>query len=1625
MIRLNVKRRTLLLLTLALPVIGIYLGTVAAADGAAPPTAEFAAAAGRRVYWRGEAIPLSLTLPTPASTRVNLSLQGGIAPAVPVYTGTLTPRDGTAYLHVLLPTDRLGDGNYTAIAKCGEQALTTTFTIREATVSSPGMIIDESHQTLAPNAALARQTGMVSFMNDFVTGPRALTPAAQLNQTFDRFSDQQLLYWTQDATRPFSFNPPHSNAQTDGEYLRRMLLGNAVLMRYPAFAGQLFDYDNQGFLGHYEHLVSYWGWGNDAARAGLRQYMKTKEQALYDNYRKQTGLEPLSSEETLRLAAATRVPEGMNYIDLPTRRWATEIAARSPRMDPAQLEKLKERAYAWYGYLMTLHKQRYLTYTETLRLLDPSLTYSTSNTINHSRPRDGGYHAAAYEPLNFRYVAVWDDQGGAPEHIYETVLAATLLNANRAPNQPLWVDTVFGWQNGSHFRNALLLAGRGAQGTGYAFEMGANLAAVGPAAVRENSPRNQEIALNGKLMERFGGLFAQARQTPRLGLLYSKRQCAITPYAQSYVDGMVKVLYLLSHVGLPPQLITEEMLERDGVPRGIEAIVVPRQSEPLPADAAQALQKFATRGGRVVADTASSVDWPYLERSAALDMPFFDLGHPYNMATAFNRQDATVGDMRRLAKERCPQLRALLQGTIHLLPLDATDPDVAVSTLSGGDAQFVSVVNDSMLDFSRLFTPAQQRSTAYQRLFVGHGIGAIGSWMPMQTELLLSPTSTAQTAVYDLFTTTQVSPVRKGGARTISCDMTGVPGRLYAIYPTAVGAGKLSAVQTITGGDEVGLVYQALDAGGEALPAVVPVEIRWLAPDGTARCTLYRATDELGQLQETVPTGFFDAAGTYSLQVRQLLDGQGMRLPVSVKTGKAPAATLQANAVVRDPQAIRQFLASKPEVVVPVFSPEMHPLAVRAVDGLTAQGVKARLWENPPRVDYHLAYAVSAEQQAINDKADGGDAIGNVRFQNGVDHVNGNFYGSAMTEFRYGKHILLLGTPGTNPVLAGVKDSGLLWTDRTTETPGTALVQHLPWALGLHADTIAVLGNDLAGVEAGLNALLNLPATDAVTDGVRTARTRVMCGRGLPLNPPMPEVAGKLTERGATPLDATPAADRFSLVAVTGVQPLGDKLVVTLGRYGNMVAIVDNDGKKVTTLPAISSAPTVACGTSIIVTATPSYVAAWSADGTPRWRALGTFKAIMPGTDDVLVESDEVVKNDLGTSKAIYRISPQGESTRYDGALPGPSGTEARFATNMVIEKVQGAEVVKRVIVTDRVTGAEINGFALAAEKPYNKPWQVKHELRQDAQGNALLAFTREVGAHAVQVYSRADNSVRTLPLDTQYLTDAALSRNGQAVAFCGMEGTVAVMPVAGQQPVIASVKTGLYPRLFALPDGGFAAGSADGLLTVLDATGKERFTCDLIAATLGKQPEEVYSVMRGTRLLTWSTPPTADGPLPLQNLYWYLRDEDGEARMVNFTPGTVVDFRWADLVQGEVNFPAAKTYTVTISAAAKYFDDEPLAQSSWESIVKLRTQIIQNERPAPAFRLLLDGKPLATIAPQGGALKPFVTPTIKEGWAILKPKDEEYTTFTAQVEIPAGSHLLGLEALHMQDCYVKAFEMK
>jgi hypothetical protein len=393
------------------------------------------------------------------------------------------------------------------------------------------------------------------------------------------------------------------------------------------------------------------------------------------------------------------------------------------------------------------------------------------------------------------------------------------------------------------------------------------------------------------------------------------------------------------------------------------------------------------------------------------------------------------------------------------------------------------------------------------------------------------------------------------------------------------------------------------------------------------------------------------------------------------------------------------------------------------------------------------------------------------------------------------------------------------------------------------------------------------------------------------------------------------------------------------------------------------------------------------------------------------------------SGKTRYRVSPDGTSVVYTDPLPEAAKKAAPvYKAEVVTEKLANNQVtLKGTRVVDTRSGQEVTGFALTTEKPvaWENRWVIQQRFLESADGELLVAYRYDAENRGIQLYRRSAGKVATVTLPAEPLCAVAIAADGKQVALAGEAGAVRIVSPDGA--TLLECRAGAYSRLFPLSTGGFAIGSSDGLLTLISADVKVARVVDLDRETAraNRQPEAIYAGYRGAKWLSWFTPPQATGDLPLTNFHLYLRDQEGALRMVSWPAGKTVDFRWSDAVQGPVAFPKAGSYKVTVKAAAKYFDDLPMNQPTWDPILKVRDQVVKNERPAPTFTLYLNGKPVGTVTPEGGVLKPFVTQRITKGWAKLDPKPEEFTTFTGTLDAPAGSGQLAIAPAGMTDCWM------
>jgi len=490
----------------------------------------------------------------------------------------------------------------------------------------------------------------------------------------------------------------------------------------------------------------------------------------------------------------------------------------------------------------------------------------------------------------------------------------------------------------------------------------------------------------------------------------------------------------------------------------------------------------------------------------------------------------------------------------------------------------------------------------------------------------------------------------------------------------------------------------------------------------------------------------------------------------------------------------------------------------------------------------------------------------------------------------------------------------------------------------------------------------------------------------------------------------TPTSERAAAVSVMAVQAWNDRLVVDLGRWGNNAVVIDPAGQATVLPDFFTFDGGTRLGKTVLFAQSGPLAVAYDGAGKPLWKVLGELKALLPGTDTAVVESE----------KKLFTTDAAGVAAAFTGALPAaPMAPEIK--AEVVLEKGKPAGVK----VIDVSSGAEIQGLELTPYKPrhWEEKWAVAETLVSAPNGKTLLVWRPEHGFNTVQIYRADTKQVAIVTVPSQCLMEARFAQDGQSLAISGVEGEVVVLGLDGKP--LAKLNGGAVPRLFALPGGGFAIGSSDGRLTVLDGSGKVKRSIDLAATARGRNPESQFQAIRDTPLVPLQPVSDATSPEVFSRFFAYIRNAEGELNKITMGEQKDWAFVWYPVVQSSANFPQARTYTITLTGAAKYLDEQPNNQPFWDPILALRAKAVVNDRPAPHFIIYLDGKPVGEIKPEGGVLKPFATTIIKQGFVDWTPKPGEITTFTGTFEAPVGIHQLAVEAVNLEDCVITGKSIK
>ena len=1021
------------------------------APTASPPQPPVVLPMERTNYFIGEEIPIGVKVDGKYAIEV-------IGPAGEVVASL----QGDQPVALRLSTRQLAVGQY-AIRLNGkpEAAFGLASTLRESCAALTDEVVPDARkpEDVAKLVQTLKETGINAIMNDGVA-------ECGLVQVSDALAATGTMLFLNPYTRPMSFVPARVYEPELKTFRHRLALMAQANARFPNFGGFMYDWDPTGFLGR-KMLLFYWGWGQQ--EQALRAYIERSNEAIYADFRKRTGLEPVSPTEYIKYCLSIGHPEFAPAIDLPTHRWITEMAADWKPLPKDEQAKLEQRIDSWANYLMGIYGESYAGHTAVLNEIIPSLRHTASVNIDHAPVRDGQWHPAAYAPLDFRYMTTWNDQIAGPDYTYQWLFTAGILDIGRKPGQPVWLGSSLGVAHalapypGKFMRMAGHNLAYGGTGLGFALEGFSNvLGGMNGETAWANlkgKAGEQDLISGREFLKRFAPLAEECGNTSKVALLYSKCQLARQNLAQGMGTPQYNAFIALARLGYTPRFITEEQIAAKRL-GPFTALVIVNQSVPLPQDTLAKLASFQKKGGKVFIDKASEIK---IEGALPIDvaMPYKKEGRPHNwMSPNITSLPHALVNEQTISKLTGPMLAALGSAPRSALMTEkGAESHVSTFQLNAGrDATYVVAVNDAI----------QSNQCDWVRT----------------TETLV-PNGDVTGVMYDVTAERYLGPVAPA-----KCEFNDLTARVFCILPEAPRARLLATQKAVPGGTlsvEVSFVRQ----GGGDMLAAIPFCLKIAGPDGKTAGQFYRCTPQGRRpvrLEWQIPKAA--QTGNWSVTARSLLDGATATIPITVAAGKpqGPALGIISDTVIArgDPEAT---LDARRLFVLPLFDKKdvLLPVAEALRDEL---GKKVEIRDNPAVTTYTVGYDPGQAELLENAQAEKGDAFGKIK----VTTVNRNDYAGTLGGWIFGKDVILLDLVGVadNPMAEQLDAAGMLWPKASAAFPGPgkAIVQVVRSAFMLGCDAIVIQATDVNGLMAGVKSLRK-PPRDWCSPGVGNARQRL------------------------------------------------------------------------------------------------------------------------------------------------------------------------------------------------------------------------------------------------------------------------------------------------------------------------------------------------------------------------------------------------------------------------------------------------------------------------------------------------------------------------------------------------------
>lgn len=403
----------------------------------------------------------------------------------------------------------------------------------------------------------------------------------------------------------------------------------------------------------------------------------------------------------------------------------------------------------------------------------------------------------------------------------------------------------------------------------------------------------------------------------------------------TYANQVLGLHQVLRRAGYAAHVLHENLLS-SGVLRRYRVLCIVGQTAGFPAPIRDALADFVRQGGMVLCDRSSSVR---IEGAVGLGVDLgahrlraFALRNERLARQAASQREASVCatnlHLNEIWREAVPPVKAALALTRARPVVTSDSVDLSVERHRSGDSELIMVLNGAERyptnvptdgEYPR-YNPAPARHTytlqgippgASVWCIEGLGWGTVGR-LPAPSAPITADFAAGEMKLYFV-----------------------VPATPRAIELTArIDDGRLAVAAALQGHSLLGIL-------GRRVSAPWPLQVTIWGPDHNPLYGLHRSTDRDGRYAEALPLGMNAAAGSYSVAVASPVGNLKAEARAQSAVGRVLATTVTGAVCVVDREAIRGFLAGRPEVTVVHANDVQRRVAEDLAAALSARGVQA------------------------------------------------------------------------------------------------------------------------------------------------------------------------------------------------------------------------------------------------------------------------------------------------------------------------------------------------------------------------------------------------------------------------------------------------------------------------------------------------------------------------------------------------------------------------------------------------------------------------------------------------------------------------------------------------------------